>query len=439
LTVNLEAGVLEARGRVGLQLSAERIRAVVVTGWARQDARAVEVPFDPEHPEDAIYALRPLVGTPRRIAVAVDLALLRTKRITLPALSAAERRNILRLEPDRFFAVRGEEIVPAVRADDELVFAATASALDRWVSAIEQLAPVDAIEPTPVALARALETAAIIDATILFDGGDAGFAVAEIRDSRVMRARRVFGTAAQVAETLVADGYPLRGAPVYLDTQTEERRSELAVLWPSEPLPAVGPSRGTVVAGPFAAAVGAVMAIDTPPAVAETLVSPAHGTVIARRRTRALATAIVTCAAAFVFALSSLDGRRDRTQQVLDASTADLNTRAAPALAMQTELASLSRRTQAMRAIDLERPDPLRVMRALSAALPAGAFVRQIRGAGHDWQVDGYAPNASAVLTALGASTDFHDVHFLSATTREQIANHPYESFALAFRYTTAP
>jgi Tfp pilus assembly protein PilN len=152
-----------------------------------------------------------------------------------------------------------------------------------------------------------------------------------------------------------------------------------------------------------------------------------------------LATAIVTCAAAFVFALSSLDGRRDRTQQVLDASTADLNTRAAPALAMQTELASLSRRTQAMRAIDLERPDPLRVMRALSAALPAGAFVRQIRGAGHDWQVDGYAPNASAVLTALGASTDFHDVHFLSATTREQIANHPYESFALAFRYTTAP
>jgi hypothetical protein len=79
------------------------------------------------------------------------------------------------------------------------------------------------------------------------------------------------------------------------------------------------------------------------------------------------------------------------------------------------------------------------VLQTLSATLPPGAFVRQIHNAGPDWQIDGYAPNASAVLTALGADTQFRDVHFLSAMTRDQIANHTYESFALAFRFVPTP
>src|SRR5580693_5325662 len=153
--------------RVGLQLGAHRARAVLLTGWPRSRVQAIEVPFDPEHPEEAVNALRPLVGTPGRIAVAIDLHLLRTKRVALPALSSAERRNILRLEPDRFFAVRGDELVPAVRADDGLVFAAAAPALARWVEAIERIAPVELVEPTPVALARALATASIADTLVL--------------------------------------------------------------------------------------------------------------------------------------------------------------------------------------------------------------------------------------------------------------------------------
>src|ERR1700729_2850446 len=108
--------------RVGLQLGAQHVRAVVLAGWPRRDVQSFEVPFDPEHPEDAIASLGPMLGTPARIAVAVDLQLLRTKRVTLPALPAAERRNILQLEPERFFAVRGEDIVAAVRDEDGLVF-----------------------------------------------------------------------------------------------------------------------------------------------------------------------------------------------------------------------------------------------------------------------------------------------------------------------------
>lgn len=430
--------------RVGLQLGAQRIRAVVLTGWPRRRVQAIEMPFDPERPDGAVADLRALLGTPKRIAVAIDLHLLRTKRVTLPALSAAERRNILRLEPERFFAVRGEEIVPAVRADDGLVCAATASALARWVEAIERIAPVDLVEPTPVALARALAAASIADALVLFDGHDAGIGVAEIRHNRVSRARRVFGTVPEVAAALAADGVPAADVTaVYLDPWTDDRRAVLAGLCPGvplEPLPAIGrASRGVAVAGPFAAAYGAALAIDDPPPVAETLVSPAHATSIQRRRARAIGIAAAACAAACLFALSSLDRRRDRELSALDAATAALTARAAPALAMQTELANLARRTDAMRAINTERPDPLRVVRALSTALPAGAFARQIRSAGPEWQVDGYAPNASAVLTALGAGAEFRDVHFLSAMNRAQIANRAYESFAVAFRYAPAP
>jgi hypothetical protein len=403
----------------------------------------VEVPFDPEQPDEAIGNLAALLGKPKRIAVAIDLHLLRIKRVTLPALPAGERRNILQLEPERFFAVRGDGIVAAVRAEDGLVIAAPAGALARWVEAIERIAPVDLVEPAPFALARALVSAPgphsgpITDALVVFDGGDAGIGVAEIRESRVTRARRVFGTVPQVAAALTADGFVAeRTTPVYLEPWSDERCAELASAWPGvtvEPLPGIG------VPGPFAVAYGAALGGEHPPPIAETLVSPAHGAAIRRRHLRSVGGAAVACAAALMFAVSSLDNRRDREIDSLNAATAALTARAAPALAIQTELQQLSLRASAVREIGAERPDPLRALRALSASLPAGAFARQVRGAGADWQADGYAPNASAVLGALGTGAEFRDVHFLAATDRAQIANHQYESFALAFRYVPAP
>jgi Tfp pilus assembly protein PilN len=436
--------------QAGLQLGAQHIRAVVVAGWPRRRVQVVEVSFDPEQPDEAIANLGALLGKPTSIAVAVDLQLLRIKRVTLPALPAAERRNILQLEPERFFAVRGEEMVSAVRAEDGLVFAAPAAALTRWVTAIERIAPVSLVEPTPFALARALASArragggAGTDPLVLFDGQDAGIAVAEIRDSHVTRARRLFGSVAQIAAALAADGFARDGAaPVYLDPWSDERCADLASLCPGVPLkpvPGIGrPSSGRGVPGQFAAAYGAALGGEHPPPVAETLVSQAHGAAIRRRHLRSVGGAAVACVAAFVFAASSLDNRRDREIDSLNAATAALTARAAPALAIQTELQSLSRRASAVREIEAERPDPLRALRALSASLPAGAFARQVRGAGADWQADGYAPNASAVLGALGTGAEFRDVHFLAATNRAQIANHQYESFALAFRYAPAP
>jgi hypothetical protein len=367
--------------RLGVELGVHAIRAVRIEGWPRPRTRVVEIECDVDHLDEAIGALREDVGAPRRIALAIAMPLLRAKRVALPALSADERRSILSLEPERFFAVRSEEIVPAVRADDDLVFAATNAHLTAWVAAVERLAPVDLVEPAPVALARALARMSIDQAVVVCDGREDGVGLIEIDGQRVTQARRLFGGLEQVAGALAAVTAVPRGAVIYIDPWNDDRVQALTRLLPSTsflPLPAV-------------------------------------------------------------FALSSLDAARARATVALDADIATLRAKAAPALALQTELATLGRRAQAIGEIENERADPLRVLLALSHQLPAGAFIRGIRGSGADWQVDGYAPNAATVITSLGAGHDFKDVHFLSAMNHAQVANQTYESFALAFRYVPSP
>ncbi len=187
--------------RLGMELGARTIRAVRVEGWPNPRTRALEIEWDRENPEEAAQALRQHLGGARRVAVALDLPLLSVKRVKLPAVPAAERRNILRLEPERFFALRAEDVVPAVRADDDLVFAAREAPLAGWLAALERLAPVETVEPAPTALARALAGAPLADAVILLDSGDDGIGLVEIRGGRVTRARRLFGDIAAARPT----------------------------------------------------------------------------------------------------------------------------------------------------------------------------------------------------------------------------------------------
>jgi Tfp pilus assembly protein PilN len=389
--------------KLGIELGAHAIRAVRIEGWPRAHTRArtrvLEIEGNLDHLDDAVQALRDDFGPARAVALAIDLPLIRVKRIALPALSADERRNILSLEPERFFAVRSEPLVPAVRADDSLVFAAGEAALTSWIAAFERLGPVTVVEPGPVALARALAHASITEAVVLLDRGDAGRGVIEIQNGRVINARRLFGGEAT-----------------------------------GEPVPVIGE-----VPSPFETAYGAALAIDREPPVAETLLPAKQARAVRGRRRRALALAGAACAAAVVFALASLDAERAAATRALDADIARLKNSAAPAMALQTKLATLERRSQAIREIETERPNPLRVFLAMSERLPAGAFIRGIRGSGADWQVDGYAPSAATVITNLGAGHDFQDVHFLSAMNRAQVGNQSYESFSLAFRYAPTP
>ena len=421
--------------RLGVEVGPRALRGVRLDGWYRPRARVGEVACDPEHPAEAVEALRQHLGPAHRIAVALDLPLLFIKQVKLPPLSETEKRNILRLETERFFAVRAEEMVPAVRSDDGLVFAARETPLAEWIAALQELGPVDVIEPGPVALARALAHAQLTSAVVLLDGQRDGVGVVEIREGRVTRARRVFGALDDAAAALRQNG----GAPgtVYLTPWSEDRVHVLGAVLPEavvQPLPAVAD-----VAGPFLPAYGAALAIGTKPTLAQTLVSPELGVRITARWWRELALAVAAAVAALVFAFASADAWRARATRELEASLQSLRQRAAPALALQSQLQALGRESQAIRQIQRERPDPLGVLLALSKQLPAGAYLRGMRWSGAEWQIDGYAPNASRLVAQLGAAPEFKEVRFLSATTRAALGDRTYESFALAFRYAAAP
>src|SRR2546426_11729939 len=112
--------------RLGIELGARTLRGVRLEGWYRTRARTVEIEWDSEHPGEAVAALRQHLGPARRIALALDLPLLFTKQVKLPALGPAGKRSILRLQPGRFFPLRAEDIVAAVRGDDTPGFPANA-------------------------------------------------------------------------------------------------------------------------------------------------------------------------------------------------------------------------------------------------------------------------------------------------------------------------
>src|SRR2546427_9399658 len=80
--------------RLGIELGARTLRGVRLEGWYRTRARTVEIEWDREHPAEAVAALRQHLGSAPRIALALDLPLLFTKQVKLPALEPAAKRSI---------------------------------------------------------------------------------------------------------------------------------------------------------------------------------------------------------------------------------------------------------------------------------------------------------------------------------------------------------
>ena len=65
--------------------------------------------------------------------------------------------------------------------------------------------------------------------------------------------------------------------------------------------------------------------------------------------------------------------------------------------------------------------------------------LRRFGGGGDEWQLDGYARNAAAMIPTLEASAALADVRFRAATMRLRVGTQDYESFALALRHVPAP
>ena len=157
--------------RIGLELLADRVRAVALGRRGRAPRATAEVPWDPARPELAVVELRTLLGDASRIGVAVGLAFLDVQRVALPPARGEARRRMVALDPARVFPLR--EVVVVALADDappargdaagEPAFAASREQVRAWVAALEAWGPVDSVEPAPAALARALGAAPTAD------------------------------------------------------------------------------------------------------------------------------------------------------------------------------------------------------------------------------------------------------------------------------------
>jgi Tfp pilus assembly protein PilN len=396
----------------------------------------LEAQWDPERPEEAVQTIRESFGSVRHVAVAIGLPLLLVKRIKLPPVPAADRAAILQLEPQRFFAVRLEDLTATVRDEDDLVFAAREAPLTQWLAALRLLGPIHRVEPAPLALARALAEHNTGDAVVLLDGSDSGSGVGliEIRDGRVAQVRRLYGDLADAGSALGGNGHP---APtrIMVTPWDEERGRLLAARLPTtsvEPLPAVGE-----LGAPFLSAYGAALGSERP--LVGALMPDQLRSEIGRRRRRDLVFASLAAASALVFAVTSVSVRKDRSAREIESRIAALSAPAAQALSLQTQLETLNRQAGAIERVEAQRADPLALLLALSKHLPADAYLRSMRVAAGEWQIEGYATQAAQLIQVLGGVPEFRNVHFLSATNRVQVDERSYETFSLAFRFVPAP
>jgi Tfp pilus assembly protein PilN len=422
--------------RLGIELDTGVIRAVRFQKGRGSPAQVVEATWDPERPEEAVQAIRESLGAAQHVSVAIGLPLLLVKRVKLPPVPAPDRAAILQLEPQRFFPVRLEDVIAAVRDDDDLVFAAREAPLTQWLTALRSLGPINRVEPGPLALCRALAEQNLTDAVVLLDGTETGSGVGliEIRGGRLAQVRRLYGELTDAAAVLGGNGQS-GPSKILVTPWDEERARTLAGRLPTatiEPLPPVGE-----VAASFASAYGAALGTDRP-LVGALMPDQLRGE-IRRRGRRNLLLAGLAVVFAFVFALNSLSVRKDRSAREIEARVEALSAPAAQALAVQTQLETLNRQAGAIERVVAQRADPLAVLQALSRRLPPGAYLRTMRIAAGEWQIEGYASQAAQLIQVLGAVPEFRNVHFLSATNRVQVEDRSYETFSLAFRFVPAP
>ena len=379
--------------RVGVEISATRVHAVALAAWGDRPRTLAVADWDPANPAAAVATLNGRFGRVGRIALAVGLESLHVKHVDLPPAARAVRRQMVAVEPDRFFPVQDESVVVGLSGD--VAFAANQAMLERWIDAFETWAPVESVEASPVALARALASAD--DGRYTFPLGEATVGVIDVRGGTLTAARH----------TVAVSPDDARGG--------------------AHPLPAVRD-----VAADSLAAWGAALGLDGD--LDAMMLGDTQRLTIRRRRARRIAGAVGACAIALGFSLWALDRSRDDVLARVTAEQAGLETRAAPAAAMQARLTSLQQEDLVSRRVSATRADPLRVLAALGEKLPRDVTVLNARAMGDEWRIDGTSTNAAAILPALDGDSRFVDARFLSATARYREGGRNYESFSLAFR-----
>lgn len=417
---------------VGIRSGGGQIRIARRNRWKRRfDTMSIELHGEPI--ADALTAVEERFGSSSSISVALDTESLFVKRVALPPISPAEKCEVLRVEPERFFPIRGEEVVLALAGDGDLAFAAPADEISEWLTSLEALGRIDRVVPSPCALTRIACSRGTRTLTIINRCDDCTVLIAVV-DGRVQNVRKVFGAFSDALDTLLnTEGWPQQVVLVpWSDTQSESIR---AVLPTSDPKPLSLP---TDLNEPYAAAYGAVEADGEPLTVITDGLMPAgfRRRLMMRRRIR-VAASVAAAAAATAFALFAWDLQRTRTVTWLTREIAAYQERAAPSLALRAELSRLEDGALQLANVADSRPDPLHVLQLITNLLPRDSWIRTVRYEGNEWELDGYAKDAAQLIPLFESSTEFEGVEFRTATSRAHFDNEPYESFSLALRYVS--
>lgn len=372
--------------RLGLEITARELRGTWTTPWRLQPATTFVQAWDGRDFASAVEAMRAAHPAPDRIALSIGLDFLDVARVALPPADDAAREQIVALDPERYLGTNSPMHVLLPTGSD-IAMACDQGWLDGVVRTLQGWAPVTRVEASPVAVAAS----GCPDGTWQLDDDGS----VEVRGGRVTAVRRT------------RDGHTAAA------------------------LPSLGP-----LPGRSRAAWGAVLREDD--TSLGTLMPPAARRAADRRRAQSLATAALGAVAAVLFLVAAVDRSRERTLAALDARATQLGAEAAPALAAMSEQVAAARAAGVAREVVRARPDPLGTLAALGALLPRDVVVTSIRMSGSEWQVEGTAKTAAALVPLLDADPRFDQVRSLGASARFRDGRTTRESFSIAFHVATS-
>lgn len=377
---------------LGVEIGSTRLRAVVLRG--RGTPAVFDRPFTLERIDEIVAELAALVGDVSGIGLAIGLAHLHVKQVALPPVTHGARRQMLSVEPERWFAVPGgASTAIALDVSGTIALAADGALVESCVRAFAVLAPVQRVEAAPMAMVRALQANAITTAAMPLDAGPGEQGRIEVVNGALQSVRRM----------RAVDGEP------FADISVDSSRVDAA----------------------FLTAFGASIALDG--GTDAMLLTPAlEQRFFAHRRRRVItwasAAAVAICTAGWSFGVS-----RDRLLQALQAEVASARNGAVEGTAAFSRVVTLDRELAAITATAAARSDVLAALAAVGAKLPVEAVAQRIRIVGTEWQVEGNAVTASAVLAALAAEPRFQNVRFLAPSNRFRDGTTERETFAIAF------
>jgi hypothetical protein len=376
--------------RVAIELSGTSLRAL--RGGRFQGAASVaEGAWNPEAPLAGVTALQKAVGPADVLVLVLAMDLLHVARVDLPPAPHEARERMLALEPERFF-LSDEPLVVALAPESDVAFAVPRRLLDSWLAAFSAWAQVVRVEPSPVAVGRALGSEA--SGTFMLDAITGARTTMTVRDGRLVLVRS--------------------GAEQFMEQEGAPPATRAGV--PSEQLAVRG-------------------GLEAEDAIQDgTLWSPAHRRGVQRLALRASLTAALAVVAAVILAGTGYDRWRDRTLVALSAEAERLASEAAPAIQSQQRLAALVEEAVVLRDVASRRADPGAALAAIGRALPDDAVLTQATSTDSEWRIDGTVRSAATLVPRLDAAGPFQNVRSLAASTRFLDGQRARETFSVAFR-----